>query len=278
MKDKALIVSIKIRQWSGRKFDRKITSEVNQNHGTNDAGRFNKILVDKGEISKINKIGNSVRAFVYHNTLPWGDNGDRLLPASNYFAFMQGLKPLKDEFDQATNDFCANYQALVDDAENTLNGLFNRLDYPSFAEIQDKFEIKVGLTPLPDAEDFRFELVSDAEIDKIREEIGVELGGRHKAAMSSLMKRCKDALSSAVGAVTRLNSKDGSNRFHSSLMDNIKELVDIIPSLNYANDPDIERLRLAMKKMITDPSTLKSSPELRESYLDRAAHLENMFF
>lgn len=281
MKDKAIIVSVKIRQWSGRKFDRKVTSEVNHTHGTRDAGRFNKILVDKDEIAKITKLAGTIRRFVYHNTLPWGDNGDRILPSTNYFQFTQGLKPLKKEFEEVTDDFCSNYQSMINEAQVKLNGLFNPLDYPSVAEMRSKFDIKVGLTPVPDAaEDFRFELVSDAEVDRIREEIGVELGTRHTQAIASLVKRCKDALSAAVGAVNRISDRKDGQRvaFSSKLMDNIQELVDIIPSLNYTNNPDVEQLRQAMKRMITDTDTLKSSPDLRKSYLDRAAHLENMFF
>ena len=43
---KAMLVDLSIRAWNARKFDKKITKEVAQRHGTTEkAGRYNKNLL-----------------------------------------------------------------------------------------------------------------------------------------------------------------------------------------------------------------------------------------
>ncbi len=137
LKDQAIIVGVKISKWSGRKYDTKATSEVNAAHGTKNAGRFNKILIDEKAIGAITQAEGRIRTFQNENTLPWGDNGDRVLPATHYFAYTSGLKPLIDEFDSQVKTFVADYQDLID------------------GEIASRFGVKLSFQPMPDTEDFR---------------------------------------------------------------------------------------------------------------------------
>lgn len=272
-----MIVSVNISQWTGRKFDRKVTSEVNNSHGTKDAGRFNKILVSRDKLSPIAKAAGLIRRFHYENTLPWGDNGDRVLPASNYFNYTQGLRPLKDDFEQLSNEFVNHYADSIQQAKVELHGMFDERDYPSSADISGRFGIKVAFQPMPDVDDFRLSLTSDSELDRLRQEIGATIADRHAQAVGDLLKRAKEAMSMVVGAVTR-QSKNNKARFHGSLMDNIQKIAELIPSLNYTNDPQIEKLRKSLLKMVTDPDTLKNDPTLRSKYLQRAKQLDKMFF
>lgn len=66
--EKALLVTLNISQWSARKYDRKVTEEVNDTHQAKDAGRFNKLLIDKTHLDEIQKIVNEARHF--HATKP----------------------------------------------------------------------------------------------------------------------------------------------------------------------------------------------------------------
>lgn len=60
--NKAMQVRLSISQWSARKYDRKVSSEVASKYNTdNDAGRYNKVLIAKDAIVKIQKIANAAR-------------------------------------------------------------------------------------------------------------------------------------------------------------------------------------------------------------------------
>ena len=51
---RAMIVSLSISQWSGRRLDREVTDEVNQQHNAaSDAGRYNKLLLPREALAGI---------------------------------------------------------------------------------------------------------------------------------------------------------------------------------------------------------------------------------
>ena len=133
LKESAMLVSVHISTWSGRKYDKKATAEVNELHGSTNAGKFNKILVDEEAVKAVTKIASAAREYFYKNTLAWDDYGRRLLPSTNYFEFMTGVGDFKDKYQRSVEEFITKYQELIDGARQRLNGLFNESDYPTEA-------------------------------------------------------------------------------------------------------------------------------------------------
>lgn len=277
IKENALLVNLKLSQWTGRKFDRQATDEVDQNHGTSGAGRFNKILVNKNRIGEIATAAHHLRKFHYHNTLPWSDNGDRIIPVTNYFDYIQGSNDLISKFNDKVREFIKDYDDLKNEARQRLNGLFADNDYPSINELKEKYGAKVEFNMIPNVSDFRINLTSDEEVNKLRQEIESSIKDRHESAIQDLVERSKDAVLKIVSALNRLDENEKA-RFHDALMDNLKSVVDVIPKLNYTNNAKIDRMQKELAKLVTDTGTLKSDPDVREKYLERATLLDEMFF
>ena len=59
-------------------------------------------------------------------------------------------------------------QRLVDEARQSLNGLFNPADYPAPDKISGLFTMRVDVDPMPTAEDFRVALSEDENARKRR--------------------------------------------------------------------------------------------------------------
>src|SRR5574340_1123555 len=77
----AMLASLNISMWTARKYDRKVTTEATRSHGAaEDAGRFNKLLVPKTAIQPLEQAAGAARREHDEWTLPWGNNGERLLP------------------------------------------------------------------------------------------------------------------------------------------------------------------------------------------------------
>jgi hypothetical protein len=71
--------------WSARKHDPEASEEIAQRHGAKpDAGRYHKVLLPKAALAEIQKIVSEARQEHYFMTLPWDDNGYRVLPAAAY--------------------------------------------------------------------------------------------------------------------------------------------------------------------------------------------------
>lgn len=269
LREKALLVTLNVHQWTARKFDRKVTDEVNKNHNATDAGRFNKLLISKAHLDPIQKIVNEARNFHYDNTIVWGDLGERLLPSLNYFEYMKGLAEIKSRFESAVATFCKEYDAMRIEAQARLNGLFNEKDYPK--DIEDRFAFKTTFMPIPETTDFRID-INQGEIDKIKEHIEGELSDRFAQAQRSIYQRIKDQLGHMHD---RLSEKD--NVFKNSLFDNLKDLIDLLPRLNVTGDPMISAMCEGMKELVADPDAVRKDERLRTEKANKAsAMLKNL--
>ena len=129
LKEKVMIVNLTISQWSARKYDAKASKEVEAAHNAREAGRFNKSLLQSDTLKEIGKVANQMRTLHYEKTLPWGDNGDRVLSTEIYFEYITQVGQLTLAFNQAAEQFVSEYTNLKEDAKLRLNTLYREDDY-----------------------------------------------------------------------------------------------------------------------------------------------------
>ena len=100
--EKAILVKLSIKQWSTSRFDKEVTATANKHYNAQDgAGRYTKVLIARDAITEIRKSANEARTFHYENTLPWKDDGYRMLPSANYMDYTQAIRALKNKFEKA---------------------------------------------------------------------------------------------------------------------------------------------------------------------------------
>lgn len=274
--DKAMLASLKISRWSASASDRDIAEKVAREHLAENAavGRYTKRLVAKERLDAIRELGKGARYHHYENTLPWLDAGARILPAASYFAYMQKQNAFQAQFDTAVGAFVAIYPTMLDEAKRALGRLFNQNDYPSASAMARKFRYAIDINPLPTGDDFRITL-GDMEEQRIRESIEGRLGEAAQGAVQDVWKRIHDHVAHMV---ERLQSytvdQDGKaqNTFRDSLVENIRELVDIMPALNVTNSNSLEdmRQRLAEQLLEVDAPTLRADKKKRREIAKRA--------
>lgn len=264
LQEKVMIVNLSISQWTARKHDKQATKEVEQNHQASDAGHFNKLLINNDELRKIQKVATEARTFHYYNTLPWSDNGDRILPAANYFNYVSDMGVLKDQFEQAVQNFVSNYNTLINEAKNRLGSLFNVNDYPDSSRIPEKFSIRFAFYPVQDAEDFRVKINTE-EINRIRDDIKTEMQSRVNDSVNDLKQRIKTAVKHMH---ERLSEKDA--KFHDTLVSNIDDLIFVLPKLNFTNDESINNLTVDLKQLFVNVDQLRSDQEFRQQIAKKA--------
>lgn len=258
--EKAMLVRLNISQWTARRFDFKATRKLIEDHGAKaDSGRFNKLLVDNIEVKKYQHAANEARIFHYENTLPWGDDNSRILPADNYLKYTSKMRELKSKFEKAANDFIEEYPSLIQKAENDLSTLFKSSDYPAPHELTGKFAFDVSVVPVPTANDFRVSLSND-DLTRIK----ADIEGRVKDSVASAMSEAWKRLFTAVrNMAVKLSDDDAV--FRNSLIGNIAELCDLLPRLNLTNDTKLaEIIEDARKALVPlDPK------DLRDKQIDR---------
>ena len=141
----AMLVSLRISAWSGRLYDRKASNHVAVHHEASaSAGRYNKCLLPKAAFAALTATMSKGRSSHYEQTLPWDDQGSRLLTVANYEHYMELLDGLRERMVRERARFIEDYEDNIDQARLDLGKLFHIEDYPSKEALQ-------GTLP-PDAE------------------------------------------------------------------------------------------------------------------------------
>ena len=265
---KATLVSVNISMWTARKFDRKVTEQVNREHGAvADAGRFNKLLIEAKRLEAINSLVSQARKLHHTYTKPWCDEGLRILPNMLHAKFADEFRKIKREYDQEADHFCLAYPTFVEERKRALNGLFNPADYPAPSTIRDKFKCEVKTFPVPDAEDFRSDVLDADTIEDIRR----ELEATSDTVLNGAMKDTADKIGEVVGHMAEKLKSYGTTAgkksfFTASLVENVRELADLLPAFNLTNDPKLDAIAGRIKRELCT----EEASELRENEAARA--------
>ena len=91
----AMLVSLRIAAWSGRLYDRQASNHVAAHHDASaSAGRYNKRLLPKAAFAALTTTISKIRSTHYEQTLPWDDQGSRMLTVADRYPDMEPLYPL----------------------------------------------------------------------------------------------------------------------------------------------------------------------------------------
>jgi hypothetical protein len=250
----SMLVEFRASVWTARKLDKSTTDEVvtRKNAAAKDAARVNKhLLAGRSELDEIQKHVTAMRNFVYTNTLPWSDNGTRLLPTVQFMDFDKRIQAESSKFTQLVDDFIAIYPSLITAQAMALGDMFKRDDFPSAHDIKNKFDVGVLYMPVPVSGDFRVD-VGNAAAQELRDRLEKIAEDRVNAAMLDVRTRLKDHLlrMSDRLCVDNVDGKVKGRMFHESLVENGFELCDLVKSLNVINDPAIEQVRGMLEKAL----------------------------
>lgn len=264
-----LLVNLAMSKWSARKFDAKATQEVVDNHhATTDVGRFNKLLLNKSDINPVHSAFAAARRMHDSLTLPWDNEGDRLLPVAKLLDYREKMKPFLAEVDERVAKLLERYDVLIAERKLQMNGLFDPADYPSAKEISAKFSHRVEIKPLPDSAAIRFG--DNAAIEReLREQYDAMLKDRTVDAQKEVWERLMEPLRRLVGVLTR----DG--RVYESTQKAILDIAKLVPEYNITNDPKLDAaaadIYSLMSKVTVDQ--LRDNELVREAVAEDAADL-----
>ena len=263
----AMLVELSISAWTARKLDKKVSTQVDlDKHAKTRAGNYNKnLLAGTGFLDTINKYAASARHWHSTQTLPWSDNGLRLLPMSNFLAYKENLVTLEKNYQALVDKFIIAYPNLVSAAAFQLGDLFDRSEYPEPDTIARKFKFRVNYLPVPMAGDFRVDINEEAKA-----EIIMSCEGLYKERLDNAMK---DAWTRLHDCLMRMSERLADNengdrkRIHDTLVENAVELTSLLKHFNLTGDSSMEMARTELENAIKN----HDADDLRESHMAREA-------
>ncbi len=269
--ERAMLAAVHISIWTAIKHDRKVSREVAEQHGAYaGAGRYNKQLLREAKrLESLRALSGQIRQYFYKITLPWSDEGYRLLPAHFYFELTTKMREFEQAFAQQVEEFLAVYPSYIEQVRPELNGLFREEDYPSTEKLRNKFGVRLEVLPIPSGNDFRVTL-SEEEQARVAREIDENVRQSLQKGTEDLWTRLKGVVAHMV---ERLNEPE--SRFHASLVTNIGELVDLLPRLNVNQDEELNRFAGEIRDRLCGFTArdLKKNEILRVATANDAAQL-----
>ena len=275
----AMLVTLRIHSWSGKRYDRKASDHVAYHHDADtDAGRYTKRLLPKAAFAALTKSVSAARTAHYDNTLPWDDQGKRLLTVDNFDYYTSVLDGCIEQMVTARTRFIEDYGFHVARARANLGRLFDPDDYPPKEALAQKFRIRYRVTPVEDAGHFLARLGAD-DAARVRRDIERDVEARIHGALGDLYRR----LGSAVEHVGERLQDDAQGKplvFRNSMIAHLRALVDVAPRLNLFGDAHLAQLCEQVKERIAavEPDALRPAsrgfdPGTRERVRRAAAEL-----
>jgi hypothetical protein len=264
-----MLAAVHISIWTATKHDRKVSRDVANQHGAQErAGRYNKqLLMGAARLEDLRTLAGQIRQHFYKVTLPWSDEGLRLLPSHFLFDLTARMREFKTDFSAGVDQFLEVYPSYIREARAELGSLFREEDYPSVDKLREKFNVNLEILPISTGDDFRVTMSAEEQA-RIAREIDANVRQRLTKGTDDLWKRLRDVVSHMVD---RLNEPE--SRFHATLITNIYDLVSLLPQLNVNQDPDLERFATQIRARLCNYTAqdLKKDDLLRTSTAAEAA-------
>ena len=258
----AMLVELNISIWTGRKYDKQVSAEIDvQKHTLARGGNYNKrLFADEPTFDAIGKFGGNARTYHYHATMPWSDSGVRLLTTPMYFDYSKVISGMESEFYTLVGAFEQDYPNMVARAGAKLGNLFNQTDYPDVDSIRDKFRFSVRYSPVPDVGDWRVDINSEAQ-QLLKESYASAYTTNLEQAYSDVWQRTHEALKNMS---TKLSGND-KQIFRDTLVSNVTEMVDLLDKFNVTGDKKMREAKVRIQNALlgVTPDALREDADFR---------------
>lgn len=279
--ERAILVKLTVKLWSNRKTDQEVTDEIiSQKEAQHDSGEFRKRLLKHAAMQKVYTVAGAIRASHYEQTLPWMDGGPRIIAIERYKDYTDKMRGLRKELQVAIDELIEQYDVIVAEEPKRLKKLFNADDYPTKEELRKKFIVDIETMPVPVAKDFRAK-VSDAETNAIIKDMEKRNKERLKLATKDTFARVAKLVGRMAEKLEGYKPREGLHKaestFRDSLVENIRELADILPSMNLAGDPELTKIHKDLVEHLCkyDADELRADVKARQVTAKKANQIYN---
>lgn len=276
----AVLATLRISIYTGRKRDNRTQAEVVQDkhaRSARAASVYKALFADCKELDDIIRLQAMARKRHYTLTLPWDDNGPRLLPVLALQEYQQEMEDYQQRFETLVQTFLDKYDTLVAAAAFQLGALFDRAEYPTRAQVAKSFAFNVEYTPVPLAGDFRLDIESEVQQD-LAKQYEQRIARQLEDAQQDAWERVYEALKRFQDRLT-LN-EDGTRKvFHETMVTNAQELCDVLTTLNVTKDPALEKARQQLQNLLAgvDVKELRKFDDARSDTLEKVNRILDAF-
>ena len=188
------------------------------------------------ELKDIYKFALAARMAHKKLTLPWEDDGARILPVSMY------------------NRYKVKLDDLIEDRADAVIALIDRYDAlgTPFKEkecLHDRISMSYEFRPIPEAQHFVADLSAE-ETRQVQADIEAQVTAQLTSGIASLYRRLQEAVENCKQKISIEGGKK--TIFRNSVIDNLRGLVAIVPRLNITDDPKLNEMVDQIRRTLTE--------------------------
>ena len=171
------------------------------------------------------------------------------------------------------NEFCDNYDLIIEGERLSKNGNFKIDDYPSRSAMRAKFSFSYGVQPMPSPNQF----LTDAFSDDLGQKLAAEYEQRLSNVTEQVRRQVLNTMLSLVTDTAESLASDGpivDSENRKGPFAKLQQYLERVPALNVTNDPQITAIYDQCRQRLS-----MSADWLRASTTSRqlaAAHAENI--
>lgn len=271
---KAVLVRLAIRIFPNTRQDPEITEEVRTKKALGiGAGQWLKHIFPDEALKGIREKGGEARRRHYDLTLPW-EEGYRLLPTGAHAHYESEMAMFRTQFMAQVELFRKDYPDWIKKAKKMHNGTFDESLYPDWIVMKGNFEFGTEFSPMPKSSHFITQGIARDALSEMRTELEERNTQRVQAAVKDTWTRL---LTPVKAIADKLSGKD--TIFRDSLIENVKEITGLIPSLNLTNDSELSAIarEIEQKFASLDPEVLRENLDVRREVSAAAKKLISNF-
>lgn len=267
-----MLCSLNISMWGVSKHDREASRKVaNENGADQERVKVIKKLVDSSScMKKLTTLAGTARNNTHYAlTVPFA-RGNDILPGPHYFKYTKEMHDYEQQWRPLVKEFCEIEYLDLLSTQKGLGTLAKASDYPSPDKIRHKFGFGYRLFPMPTTNFPKgLESFLGSELQAVAMQAQSDIEKAFDAGKQDVLMRVNTQVNHVL---EKMKGYTGSRQgaFRDSLIENLDELVALIPGLNITNDPVIDSLT----KEIKDGLCFYSAEDLRNSDVAREITIE----
>lgn len=264
----AILIDFSVSQWTGRKLDKRASEEVEvSNSASLGVANVHKRIMGKcPELDAIHKFVGNLRNSHYSMTLPWSDQGLRIVTTMGLEKYTKAMTERQQQFEKLVGKFIQVYATRIDEAKTTLGNLFVSDDYPSLEMMQSKFGWRLNFMPIQESGDFRVD-IGNWQAEILKEQYTKYYDTQYTNAMNDLWDRLYKPLARMSERLDYPEDadKDTKKVFTKTLVSNVTEVLDLLKAFNVNDDRDMEMAHKKLRHALNGitPEALREDDHLR---------------
>lgn len=273
--NRCMLVKLNISAWTATKLDKSESNKVMRDNGVHSSSNKNPVRVYKDIMAGGTVVKNikdyAARCRLDYNkmTLPFEDNGWRILPTAMYFEFIDFVNEREAGFTDLVRQLETQYGSMVRASMEMLSNLQDHADYTDIEDVLDKYSFNLSKRPMPDSGHFIVDGMGD-ELERVKAQMDAERDAQVANAVAEGGERVFTMLES-MSAKLDNSDPEAKKRFHDNWLSSAQHLCEQAEKWNLTGNSRLksvtDRFQNAIRGYNVD--SLKHSPVARAEMKDQ---------